>query len=50
MAKETLKTLLLKGIRDESLELLNMIGTGDVFHLPYDDVCELCIRYSRGIS
>ena len=24
------------------------MGTGDVFQLPYDDVCELCRRYSRG--
>jgi len=45
-----LKTLILKGIKDEFLELLNLIGKGDVFQLSYDDVCELCIRYSRGIS
>ena len=50
MEKETLKTLLLKGIKDDFLEPLNMIGVGNVFHLPYDDVCKLCIRYSRGIS
>ena len=50
MEKEILKTLLLKVIKDEFLELLNLIGKGDVFQLSYDDVCELCIRYSRGIS
>ncbi len=50
LEKEILKTLLLKGIKDEFLELLNLIGKGDVFQLSYDDVCELCIRYSRGIS
>ena len=50
MVKETLKTLLLKGIKNEPLEYLNLIGEGDVFHLPYDDVCELWIKYSRGIS
>ena len=27
-----------------------MIGEGDAFHLPYDNVYELCIRYARGIS
>ena len=27
-----------------------MMGTCDVFHLSYDDVCDLCIRYSRGNS
>ena len=50
LEKEILKTLLLKGIKDEFLEVLNLIGKGDVFQLSYDDVCELCIRYSRGIS
>ena len=50
MEKEILKTLLLKGIKDEFLELLNLIGKGDVFQLSYDDIFELCIRYSRGIS
>ena len=45
-----MKTLILKGIKNEFLELLNLIGKGDVFQLSYDDVCELCIRYSRGIS
>ena len=50
LQKEILKTLILKGIKDEFLELLNLIGKGDVFQLSYDDVCELCIRYSRGIS
>ena len=50
LEKEILKTLLLKGIKDEFLELLNLIGKGDAFQLSYEDVCELCIRYSRGIS
>jgi len=50
LEKEILKTLILRGIKDKFLELLNLIGKGDVFQLSYDDVCELCIRYSRGIS
>ena len=25
-----------------------MMGTSDVFQLPYDDICELCRWYSRG--
>ena len=50
LGKETLKTLLLKGIQDEYLEILNLIGTSDVIQLSYDDVCELFIRYSRGNS
>lgn len=31
LEKEILKTLLLKGIKDECLEILNLIGKGDVF-------------------
>lgn len=31
LRKETLKTLLLKGIKYEFLELLNLMGIGDVF-------------------
>ena len=31
LEKEILKTLLLKGIKDDFLELLNLIGKGDVF-------------------
>ena len=46
--KDTLKRLLLKGINNEYLEFLSLMGKGDVFKLPYDDVCELCRRYSRG--
>ena len=48
--KGILKTIILKGIEDEILERLNLIGKCDVFQWSYDDVCDLCIRYSRGIS
>lgn len=37
LEKEILKTLLLKGSKDEFLEPLNLIGS-DVFQLSYDDV------------
>ena len=46
LGKDTLKIILLEGIKNEYLEILNLIGIGDVFQIPYDDVCELCIRYS----
>ena len=45
---ETLKTLLLKEIQAEYLEILNLMGIDNVFQLAYDDICELCRRYSRG--
>ena len=50
LGEETLKKLLPKGIQDEYFEILNMMGTCDVFQLPYDEVCELGRRYSRGNS
>ncbi len=45
LEKEILKTLILKGVKDEILEILNLIGKCDIFQLSYDDVCDLCIRY-----
>ena len=48
LGKDTLKILLLKGIKNEYLEILSVMGTSYVFQLPYDDVFELCRRYSRG--
>jgi len=50
LEKEILKTLIPKGIKDEILETLNLIRKCDIFHLFYDDVCDLCIRYSKAIS
>ena len=46
--KDTLKKKLLKRLRNEYLEILSLMGIGDVFQLSYDNVCELCRRYSRG--
>jgi len=40
--KETLRTNLLRAIRSESLEVLNLMGAGDVSKLSYDDFCKLC--------
>ena len=48
LGKDTLKKKLLKGIKNEYLEILNLMGIGDVSQLSYDNVCELCRRYSRG--
>ena len=48
LGKYTIKNYLLKGIRNQYLEILSLMGTGDVFQLSYDNVCELCRRYSRG--
>ena len=39
---------MLKGIRDEYLDILNVMGKGDISYLPFDEVTELCQNYSRG--
>lgn len=50
LGEETLKALLLKAIRDEWIDILNMMGKGDISQLPLHDIAELCVHLSRGIS
>lgn len=46
--EETLKTLLLKSIGDEWIDLLNLMGKGDISQLSLGEICELCTHISRG--
>eukprot|EP00253_Pinus_taeda_P007789 PITA_07789 len=46
--EETLKSLLLKATRDEWIDILNMMGKGDISQLPLH--AELCLHLSRGKS
>ena len=46
--QDTLKALLLKTIRDEWIDILNMMVKGDIFQLPLADIGDLCINLSRG--
>ena len=46
--EETLKSLLLKVVKDEWIDLLNLIGKGDISQLPFVDICDLCVHISRG--
>ena len=48
--QDTLKALLLKTIRDEWLDILNMMGKGDISQLTLPEISELCINLSRGKS
>lgn len=45
---DTIKTIFLKGIRDEYINVLNLMGAGDISFLPFDQISELCRKYSRG--
>jgi len=48
--EETLKALLLKAIRDEWIDILNMMGKGDISQLSLHDIVELCVHLSNGKS
>jgi hypothetical protein len=43
---DTIRTIFLKGIQEEYIEVLNLMGSGDVSHLPFAEICDLCRRYS----
>ena len=47
-APKILKTILLRGIRDDCLEHLNLLGKGDISQEPLDEIMKLCLRSSRG--
>ena len=48
--QEIVRTIFLKSIRDEYLDILNVMGKGDISNLPFDEIVELCHKYSRGRS
>ena len=50
MGLDVLKIILLRGIRDEFLDMLNLLGKGDISKDPFKKILELCKRYSRGSS
>ena len=41
--KHILKIILLRALREDSLQLLNIVGKGDVSKEDFDTICELCI-------
>ena len=45
-----LKTILLRGIIDEHLDILNLLGKGDISKESYQDILTLCRRSLRGTS
>jgi hypothetical protein len=48
--KDILKIIFLRALREDSLELLNMVGKGDISKSDFDTICELCIQCSRGAA
>lgn len=48
--KDILKIILLWAFREDSLELLNIVGKGDISKDDFDTICELCIQCLRGVA
>jgi len=48
VSKKILKTILLKGVRDDCLGMLNMLGKGDISKESYEEIVNLCKIISRG--
>jgi hypothetical protein len=42
VSKDILKTILLKGVRDDCLDMMNILGKGDISKESYDDIVNLC--------
>ena len=47
LRSDTLKTLLLRTIRDEWIDLLDFMSRGDVYQLSFEEICETCIHISK---
>ena len=50
MGLYVLNIILLQGIREYFLGMLNLVGKGDISKEPFENIVELCRRYSRGSS
>jgi len=48
LPRDVLKTTLLRGMKYEWIEILNLMGQGDISREEYDDIVKLCIRCSCG--
>ena len=44
---DSAKTIFLKAIRDECIDALNLMGSGDISQMSYVEICELSRKYSR---
>ena len=48
LTPEMIRTIFMKGIREEYLDILNVMGKGDISYLPFDEIQDLCQKYLRG--
>jgi len=45
---EVLKSVMFKGMKDQWVETLNLMGKGDIYEEDYENIIQLCITSSRG--
>jgi len=45
-----LNTILIRGMRDDFLDSLNLLGKGDMSQGSFNEIIKLCLSYSRGSS
>ena len=45
-----IRTVFLKGVIEDYIDVLNIIEAGDISQKPFDQIIELCRKYSRSKS
>jgi len=45
---DIIRTIYLKGIHDEYIDILNLMGSGDISYLPFEQISKMCRKYSMG--
>jgi len=50
MDLEILKIIYIRGMRDDCLDMLNLLGKGDISHESFDEIIKLFLRCSQGSS
>ena len=48
--RDVLKIILLRGIREYFMDILNLLGREDISREYFDHIVDRCLRYSRGSS
>ena len=48
LPNNVLKTTMIKGMKDQWVETLNIMGKGDIYQEYYGNIIDLCIRCSKG--
>ena len=47
LQEDAVRTLFLKGILEEYVEILNLMAWGDVSHKSFEEITEVCRKYSK---